>query len=43
MEFEPDFDNLSFKHMDALRNTIQAIVDYVLIHCFWTCAMLSKF
>ena len=29
--------------MDALRKQIQSLVDYVLNHCFWTYAMLSKF
>ena len=33
----------NFKHMDALRKQIQSLVDYVLNHCFWTYAMLSKF
>ena len=43
MGFEQVFDNLIFKHMDALRNQIQSLVDYVLNHYFWTFAMLSKF
>ena len=37
------FDNLTFKHIDALRKQIQSLVDYALSHCFWTHAMLSKF
>ena len=43
MGFEQVFDNLTFKHMDALRKDIQSLVDYVLNNCFWTYAMLSKF
>ena len=43
MEFEQVFDNLTFKHLDALRKQIQSLVDYVLNYCFWTFAMLSKF
>ena len=34
--FEKVFDNLTFKHMGALRKQIQSLVDYVLNHCFWT-------
>ena len=37
------FDNLTIKHMDALRKQIQSLVDSVLSQCFWTYAMLSKF
>ena len=43
MGFEQVFDNLTFKHMDALGKQIQSVVDYVLNHWFWTYAMLSKF
>ena len=43
MGFEQVFDNLTFKHMDALVKQIQSLVDYVLNHCFWSYAMLSKF
>ena len=28
------FDNLTVKHMDALRKQIQSLADYVLNHCF---------
>ena len=42
MGFEQAFDNLTFKHMDALRKEIQFLVDYLLNHCFWAYAMLSK-
>ena len=42
MGSEQVFDNLTFKHMDALRKQIQSLVDSVLHHCFWTHAMLSK-
>ena len=34
------FDNLTVKHMDALRRQIQSLLDYVLNDCFWTYAML---
>ena len=37
------FDNLTVKHMDALRKQIQTLVDFVLDHCFWTYAMLGNF
>ena len=43
MGFEQVFDKLTFKHMDALRQQIQSLVDYVLNHCFWTYAVLRKF
>ena len=43
MGFAQVLDNLTFKHMDALRKQIQSLVDYVLDHCFWTYAMLTKF
>ena len=36
MGFEQVFDNLTVMRMDALRNQIQSLVDYVLSHCFWT-------
>ena len=36
MGFEQVFDNLTFKHMDALlRKQIHYLVDYVLSHRFW--------
>ena len=35
MGSEQVFDNLTFKHMDALRKQIQSIFDYVLNNCFW--------
>ena len=37
------FDNLTFKHMDALRKQIQSPADFVLNHYFWTNAMLRNF
>ena len=37
------FDNLTVKHMDALRKQIQSLTDFVLNHCFWTYAMLRNF
>ena len=43
MGLEQVFDNLTFKHMDALRKQIQSLVDYVLNRYFWTYAMSSKF
>ena len=43
MGFEQVFDNLTFKHMDALRKQIQSLVDFVLNHGFWTGGMLNKF
>ena len=43
MEFDQVFDDLTFKHMNALKKQIQSLVDYVLNHCFWTYVMLSKF
>ena len=30
MEFEQVFDNLTFKHMDALWKKIQSLINYVL-------------
>ena len=42
MEFKHVFDNLTVKHMDALRKQIQSLAYYVLDHCFWTYAMLRK-
>ena len=32
--FEEVFDNLTFKHMHALRKQIQFLVDHVFSHCF---------
>ena len=43
MGFEQVFDNLTFKHMDALSKQIQSHVDCVLNHCFLTYVILSKF
>ena len=43
MGLEQVFDNLTVKHMDALRTQIQSLADYVLNLCFWTYAMLTKF
>ena len=43
MGFVQVFDNLTFKHMDALRKQIQSVADYFLNCCFWTYAMLRKF
>ena len=43
MGFEQVFDNLTFKCMDAFRNQIRSLVDYVWSHCFWKYAILSKF
>ena len=34
MGFELVYDNLTFKHMDALRKHVQFLVDFVLKHCF---------
>ena len=42
MGFKQVFDNLTVKHMDALRKQIQSLADYVLNHCFWTYAMLGN-
>ena len=43
MGFTQVFDNLTVKHMDALRKQIQSLADFVLNHCFWTYAMLENF
>ena len=43
MGFKQVFDNLTVKHMDALRKQIQSLADFVLSHCFWTYAMLRNF
>ena len=43
MGFEQVFDNLTIKHMDALRKMIQSLVDKVLNRCFWTYAMYAIF
>ena len=43
MGFKQVFDNLTVKHMDALRKQIQSLADFVLNHCFWTYAMLRNF
>ena len=43
MGFKQVFDNLSVKHMDALRKQIQSLADYALNHCFWTYAVLGNF
>ena len=41
--FKQVFDDLTVKHMNALRKQIQSLADYVLNHCFWTYVMLRKF
>ena len=43
MGFKQVFDNLTVKHMDALRKQIQSLADFVLNHCFWNNAMLRNF
>ena len=43
MGFKHVFDNLTVKHMDALRKQIQSIADYVLNHCFWTSNVKENF
>ena len=43
MGFTQAFDNLTVKHMDALRKQIQSLTDFVLNHCFWAYAMLRNF
>ena len=43
MRFEQVFDNVTCKHMDALRKQIQSLIDYFLSYCFRAYAMLSKF
>ena len=43
MGFKQVLDNLTVKHMDALRKQSQSLTDFVLNHCFWTYAMLSNF
>ena len=43
MGFKQVLDNLTVKHMDALRKQIQSLTDYVLNHCFWTYVMLGNF
>ena len=43
MGFTQVFDNLTVKHMDALRKQIQSLADFVLNHCFWTFAMFGNF
>ena len=43
MGFKQVFDNLTVKHMDALRKQIQSLTDFVLNHCFWTYGMLKNF
>ena len=42
MGFKKVFDNLTAKHLDALRKQIQSPDDYVLNLCFWTYAMLRN-
>ena len=42
MVFKQVFDNLTVKHMDALRKQIQSLADFVLNHFFWTYAMLRN-
>ena len=43
MGFKQVFDNLTIKHMDALRKQIQSLADFLLNHCFLTYAMLMNF
>ena len=43
MGFEQVFDNLTFKHIDALTKQIHCLVNDVLSHCFWAHEILSKF
>ena len=43
MGFKQIFDNLTVRHIDALRKQIQSPVDYVLGDFFWTYVMLRKF
>ena len=43
MGFTQVFDNLTIKHMDALRKQIQSLADFVLSHCFWTYPMFGNF
>ena len=43
MVFKQVFDNLTVKHMDALRQQIQSLADFVLNHCFWTYGILRNF
>ena len=43
MGFKQVFDNLTIKHMDALRKQIQSLANLVLNHCFWTYEMLRNF
>ena len=42
MGFKQVSDNLTVKHMDALRKQIQSLANYVLNHRFWTYAMLEN-
>ena len=39
MGFKRVLDNLTVKHMDALRKQIQSLADFVLNHFFLTYAM----
>ena len=43
MGFKQVFDNVTVKHMDALRKQIQSLADFVLNHCFWAYAMFRNF
>ena len=43
MGFKQVFNNLTVKHMDALRKQIQSLADFVLNHSFWTNGMLRNF
>ena len=42
MGFKQVFDDLTVKHMDALRKQIQSLDGYVFNLCFWTYAMLRN-
>ena len=43
MGFKQVFENITVKHMDALRKQIQSLADFVLNQYFWTYAMLRDF
>ena len=43
MGFTQVFDNLTVKHMDALRKQIKSLAYFVLNHCFWTNARSGNF
>ena len=43
MGFKQVFDNLTVKHMDALRKQIQSLADFVLHHCFLDLCNVKEF